>query len=282
MVALSHGAPNKLFIYQYYVSGESKLQSAWHTWTLGANDTILNADFIESELHLIVSRPDGVYLEVMTVTANSFDGDQKFSARLDRQIDETKVSGLTYNSTTNRTSFTLPYAPLPDEKHVLVAWSGNDDFKTGQKVRFSVSGATVTVTSDGNLKHFRFGRTFKARYVFSQLEVREQTNGGGQTVVAEGRINVRRMTLTYGKSGYFRVEVTPRGRDTYTNVMSGRVVGNSNSLLGQVSLIEGVFRVPVMARNIDVNIELVSDEFLPFAILSADWEAMFVVRSRRI
>jgi hypothetical protein len=33
--------------------------------------------------------------------------------------------------------------------------------------------------------------------------------------VGEGRINVRRMTMTYGKSGYFRVEVTPRGRDTY-------------------------------------------------------------------
>jgi hypothetical protein len=37
-----------------------------------------------------------------------------------------------------------------------------------------------------------------------------------------------------------------------------------------------------MARNIDVTIELVSDEFLPFSILSADWEGMYVIRSRRI
>jgi hypothetical protein len=31
---------------------------------------MLNADFIGSDLHLIISRPDGVYLEVMTVTTS--------------------------------------------------------------------------------------------------------------------------------------------------------------------------------------------------------------------
>jgi hypothetical protein len=142
--------------------------------------------------------------------------------------------------------------------------------------------ATCSSTVPGNLQYFRFGRVLKSRYVFSQFEIREQSAGGGSTTVAEGRINVRRMTLTYGKSGYFRVEVTPRGRDKYTTIMTGRQVGNSLSLLGQVSLTEGVFRVPVMVRNIDVTVELTSDEFLPYAILSADWEGMFVIRSRRL
>jgi hypothetical protein len=87
LVALSHNAPSKLFIYQYFVSGESKLQSAWHTWTFGPNDTILNADFIGGDLHLIISRPDGVYLEVMQVSSSTFDGDQAFTARLDRTGD---------------------------------------------------------------------------------------------------------------------------------------------------------------------------------------------------
>jgi hypothetical protein len=70
MVALSHDAPNKLFVYQYYIVDDTKLQSAWHTWTFGANDTVLNADFIGSDLHLVISRPDGVYLEVLTVTTS--------------------------------------------------------------------------------------------------------------------------------------------------------------------------------------------------------------------
>jgi hypothetical protein len=54
--------------------------------------------------------------------------------------------------------------------------------------------------------------------------------------------------------------------------MSGRRSVQQPSLLGEVALNEGVMKVPVMARNIDVDIELVSDEFLPFSILSADWE----------
>jgi hypothetical protein len=178
------------------------------------------------------------------------------------------------------TSFDLPFIPSDDEEYSLIAWEGNVDFKVGRKVKFQRTGTSIAVT--GNLQYFRFGRKIKARYVFSQLMVREAQSGGGQTAIGEGRINVRRMTLTHGKSGYFRVEVTPRGRDTYTNVMSGRVIGNSNSLLGEVSLVEGVFRVPVMGRNTDITVELVSDEALPFSILSADWEGMFTIRSRRL
>jgi hypothetical protein len=281
IVALSHNEPSKLFIYQFFVSGESKLQSAWHTWTFGEEGTILNADFLGSELHLLISRPDGVYMEVLPVATSVTEGAQQFSVHLDRAVDETQVTGLSFNGTT--TSFTLPYTVDDPSQFVLVAWEGNDVFKVGRKVPFTITGGNVvTVSALSALSHFRFGQTITARYVFSQLEVREQAAGGGQTSVGEGRINVRRMTLRHGNSGYFRVEVTPRGRDTYTNVMSGRQVGSGVSLLGEVALTEGAFRVPVMTRNTDATIELVSEEFLPFSILSADWEGMFVIRSRRI
>jgi hypothetical protein len=252
MVALSHNAPSTLFVYQYYLANGSKLQSAWHKWTFDPTDTILNADFIGSDLHLIISRPDGLYLEVMTVNSGFIDpaGDQPFSFHLDRQLNETQVSALTYDAVSDTTSFTLPYTPQAGETFSLVAWSGNDPkFKTGRKLAFTRSGATITVTAKGNLQHFRFGRVFKARYVFSRFEIRESASGGGETVVSEGRVNVRRMSLAHGKSGYFRVEVTPRGRDTYRTIMSGRQVGNSQSLLGEVALIDGTIKVPVMAAT---------------------------------
>jgi hypothetical protein len=283
LVALSKQAPNKMFVYQFYMANDTKLQSAWHTWTFGANDTILNADFIGSDLRLVISRPDGLYLEVVTVNTAHVDaeGSQPFSVHLDRRLTEAQCT-TAYSAGTNQTTITLPFTPQAGEDFKLVAWSGNADFKVGQKVTFTRAGNVLTVTKPGNLQHYRFGRTVVSRYRFSQFEIRENSAGGGQTAVGEGRVNVRRMTLTFGKSGYFRIEVTPRGRDTSTAVMTGRQVGNSLSPIGSPALIEGVIHAPVMARNIDVTIEVVSEEFLPFSLLSADWEGMYVIRSRRV
>lgn len=282
MVLLSHNAPSTLFVYQYHIADGTKLQSAWHSWTFPSTDTVLNADFIESDLHLLISRPDGVYLEKLNVNSGSVDLDpSNFSTHLDRVVTEGQLPALVYDPANDVTSFQVPYMPQFGEDYVLVAGHGNTGFAAGQKVRFTLVGNVVTLASPGNLTHFQFGRTFKARYVFSPLQLREQAAGGGQTSVGEGRINVRRMTITYGRSGYFRVEVTPRGRDTYTTLMTGRQLGSNASLIGQPAIVQGVLRVPVMARNTDVTIELVSDQYLPFSILSADWEAMYVIRSRR-
>lgn len=280
MVFPTVDTPNQLFIYQYHIADGAKLQSAWHKWTFDATDHILNVDFIESTLHLLISRPDGVYLETLNVNSGATEVDESFDVHLDRRVNEATVTGLGYDATLDQSSFTLPYAPQSGESYVLVASKGNPVYKSGQVVPYTISGSTVTCK--GFLPHFRFGRTFMARYVFSTLQVREQAAGGGQTAVGEGRINVRRLTVTYGNSGYFRFEVTPRGRDTTTTIMTGRQIGSNLSLIGQPALNQGVIHVPVKARNIDATIELRSDKPLPFSILSADWEGMYVIRSRRM
>jgi hypothetical protein len=55
---------------------------------------------------------------------------------------------------------------------VLVAWSGNDSFKVGQKVAFTR--VAMSSPSQGQPQHFRFGRIVKSRYVFSQFEIGKQ------------------------------------------------------------------------------------------------------------
>ena len=70
LVALSSDEDNALYVYQYYVSQNRRLQSAWHKWTYGSSstDSILNIDFIENELFIINERSDGVYLEKIDVS----------------------------------------------------------------------------------------------------------------------------------------------------------------------------------------------------------------------
>ena len=72
IVALSSDEDNALYVYQYYVSQNRRLQSAWSKYTFGtaSTDKILNVDFIENELFLINERSDGVYLEKINVNLN--------------------------------------------------------------------------------------------------------------------------------------------------------------------------------------------------------------------
>ena len=90
------------------------------------------------------------------------------------------------------------------------------------------------------------------------------------------------MSVLYNNAGYFRVEVTPFRRGTYRYIFSGRVVGSGRNILGQAAIEEGKFSFPVMAKNDQVEIELINDTYLPSFFLSAEWEAFYVIRSRRL
>jgi hypothetical protein len=114
------------------------------------------------------------------------------------------------------------------------------------------------------------------------MVIKEESIGGGQMTIGEGRIQLRKVAMLYNNSGYFRVEVTPFRRNTYEYIFSGRVVGSGKNLIGRVSIEQGKFKFPVAAKNDQVQIEIVNDTFLPSYFLSAEWEAFYTIRSRRL
>lgn len=283
VAVLSANSPNKVFTYRYYWGGDEKLQSAWSEWEFPAGDTVLNVDFIESSVWLVVSRSDGTYIESMDIEPGRTDTGGTFVVHLDRRVDETGVGSRTYNAGTNQTTFIVPYLLVDATQFQLYAWHGDATFKPGQQLQFthSVVGSTTLITVTGNLTKFFFGRRYVFRYRFSPLVMREQAKGGGEQAITGGRLQVRYMNVAYSHTGYFRAEVTPVGRDTYSYVFSGRVVGSVLSQIGKPGIQEGSFKFPVQSQNTGVTIDLVNDSPFPCAFLSAEWEGFFHIRSRR-
>ncbi len=283
IVGLSKNERNALYVYRYYFNGGEKLQSSWSRWTFPATDTILSMDFIESTLWMVVARPDGTYIESMRIEPGAADAPAKFSVHLDRRVSQDDVTGLAYDASTNTTSFTVPYPITSVAEYDLVAWYGNPVIKAGRKLVYtaSIGASSTTITTSGNLTDFFFGRRYEFRYRFSTPIIRENSAGGGTQPVGEGRLQLRNMTLTYNNSGYFRAEVTPVARATFSYVYSGRTLGSSASLVGEPSIGEGTYRFPVQSKNTEVVIDLINDTYLPCAFLSAEWEGFFTIRSRR-
>jgi hypothetical protein len=280
LIALSAKEANSLYVYRWYFEGGEKHQSAWYRWDFG-DCRILNCSFIESDVWMVVARADGVFIEHVSLEPGRVDAPSSMLVHLDRRLDDLDVQA-TYDAVSNTTSFDIPYE-LNGETYQVVAWHGNVEkaYRPGKLVPFTVSGRKITVP--GTLTKFFFGRQYAMRYRFSKLMIREEAmGGGGFQPIGMGRIQVRKMAMTFNNTGYFRVEVTPAQRDTYTYTFSGRVVGSGKNIIGTISLEEGRFSFPVAARNEEVDISIVNDSFLPCGFLSAEWEAFHSIRSVRI
>lgn len=280
LVALSEERRNSLFIYRYFWNGSDKLQSSWSRWDFPESMSILDCAFIESNLWMLVSRPDGTYVEYVSLEPGQADPGVNFVCHLDRRVDQDRVVPV-YDPVTDTTTLTKPWTWQPDETYELVAWYGDATRKAGTIITYTDEGPTITVK--GKLTRFFLGVRYCMRYRFSTLIIREEAQGGGGfQPIGEGRIQLRKMSLSFAATGYFRAEVTPYGRDTYRYVFSGRVVGSGRNPLGDISVDDGTFRFPIMSKNNQVVIELANDTFLPSYFLSAEWEAFFVIRSRRL
>jgi len=285
IVVLTEEAPNELYVNNFYWASNEKMQSAWHKWTLSASAEIKHAQFIESTLYLIVKRDDGlVHFEKMNLEPKRTEPNWTFDVRLDRKITDADFYALLYDPIADVTRITLPYR-LYGTPTTIVTPGGNAAPGTVIAVEDSgvLGGRTwIDLLGDQTSESFIVGEAFEFRYTFSRFYIREAADEEGETVVDSGRLQLRRLALQYADSGYFRVEVRPRNRPSYAYPFTARILGSSKNVLAEESLETGRFMIPIMARNYDVEIDIVNDTPLPCYILSAEWEGFYQSRAQRL
>jgi hypothetical protein len=281
LIALTNKEPNAIYVYKFFWSNTEKLQSSWSKFTLDSNASILNADFLLSNLLLVVKRPDGVYLETMNMALGALDSDEPFHIHLDRKV-QLPSSALTYsNGYTIINQTTLGYAPqygvnklviktgagLTPSTIVDVLWDG-----TTAKVLGNFTGATATL-----------GQAYTFNYQLSPIVMKmAATSVASQKSDSEGRLQVRKISFVFSDTSFFTVSVQPIGRDVNTYTYSGKVLGQTSGSIGLTTSSLGKFTVPVISRNTTVKISVKNDTPLPCALLSADWEGMYVKRSKQV
>jgi len=280
---LTSGDVNSVYVYKFYWQGNTKLQSSWSKWTFPSTDTLLAAEFIESTLYLVIQRSDGCYMERIAVESGAADTDSDYITYLDRRVTEAQCSE-SYDAGTDVTTITIPFSAATSDTHTLVVRGGNTNLGNpeGYMLPFEFASATtITVSGDHRTTKYYFGRNFASRYVPSTLLIRKNV-GNAVVAVLEGRLQLRNGALNYDRTGYFRVNVTPLGRDTYTYIFSGRVLGSVNNIIGAVAIETGRFKFPVQAENTKTEIEIVADSHLPMFITSLEWEGFYHDRAKRI
>lgn len=275
----SSEARNELYIYKFYWNNTEKLQSAWSKWVFPSGDQILSGEFILSDLYLVIQRSDGLYIEVMSTALGEIGANEPFHVHLDRKL---TVAGS--DVTTDGTNCYIAEADLPgplSEGTWEAVVANGQTRKAGIRVPITWdagnSRAVLPAGFDGN--ELIVGRAYTFRYQFSPITLKVQA-GTAQKADTIGRLQLRNMQLNFSDTGYFKVDVTPTGRSTYNYVFSGKTLGLSSATLGTPNLETGLFKFAVLAKNTDVEIEINSNAPLPVSLLSADWEGMYVKRSK--
>lgn len=283
LVAATLRERNALYVYKYFWANNEKLQSSWSKWTFPTTDTILNVEFIASDLFFIINRADGVYFEKMTVSLGDIGTGEPFNVHLDRKVQLTS-SALSYAAgyTTINTA-NIGYTPENGTGlYQAVVKDTVGTIKAGEVLEVEVIAGVPKIKGNYAACSLTFGRKYTLSYALSTITIKQAQAGGGQKSDTEGRLQLRKIAFNYANSGYFRIEVTPSGRETYSYVFSGKVLGATSATIGRYNISNGRFIAPVVSRNIGTSIVIKNDSPLPSSFLSADWEGLYVKRSQSV
>ena len=298
LVLLGTENPNKLYVNRWlYGEGFSKALNAWFTYTLNSNRSILNIDFIGTDLILVIEEANGVTLEKIPFETNFREPNAEFEYHLDHKVTEaTSGVSVAYNSATGISTFTVPYRLranmniigrylASNETSTFVDAEGNTKtLVSGQALTTTNTsdGSTSTITATGDFRNSKFiiGEPYEMHYRFSKQRLTQ--GGGGASELISGRLQIHHFYIKYEDSGFFQVEVTPENRDTSLHKFTGRLLGAASASIGQINLDTGTFKVPIMSKSDRVSIDVKNNTFLPTLLASAEYEGVFHMRSRRI
>ena len=298
LVCLGTDEPNKLYINRWiYGQQYQKILNSWSTFTINGNRSIKNVDFIGSDLFLVIEEANGITLEKIPFENQFTETNATFEYRLDHKVTEATTGvSVAYNSSTNISTFTVPYR-LRANMNVVGRYLGSGEtstfvneqgttitLKPGRLIPTSNStdGSTSTITATGDYRNSKFiiGEPYEMHYRFSQQRMTAGSGGQAGGELLSGRLQLHHFYIKFEDTGFFNVEVTPDNRDTSTYKFTGKFLGENT--IGAVNLESGFFKVPVMSRADRVNIDVKNNTFLPTTLASAEYEAMFHMRSRRI
>ena len=263
---------NDLYVYQQSWAGEQKLQNAVFKWKFAtSSDTLVSYTVVGSTLYILLER-DGTWRVESMYTARSKDSQNQDNFDYPVSLDGKQSLAGTYAD--GRTTWTTV---LPDEGTRLVVlgnqWSAISvtSRQSGSAVVIDKSGSFLEVQNDtsttfsvqGDYSDYPVisGRDVDMSVQLSQQFVRDESG-----VPMDGTLQLKRMQVHYRSTGYFKVSITPPGRQLHYSEYTGKQVGLF-SFASAGSLPEtGTFPAKVLSSAAGVDIVLSSNNPSPVNI----------------
>lgn len=252
LIALTDEDKNECYVYKWYNSSEERLQSSWSKWVFSKDV----ASVALNNAKIFFTFEDGSY-EVMDLA-------------------EVNDNILLDHKVTNKFPTAIPVDYLTDamicvtEEGLNLGHYDTEDIslETNPVLKYLQTGKTIT-----------FGEPYTFKYQLSEQVFKPNEQGASDLA----RLQLRKVNFKFSNTGQFKVDVESVGRDKATSEFTGRILGQSNNLLDQSSIVpDGNFEVGVQSQAKTTKITIINDSYLPSVFQSAEWEGFVTLRNQRL
>lgn len=280
MLYLTTGAESRIYVYKYLFLNGTRMQSSWSYWDM--QGTVVGAEFIGSEVFLVIKRGSYYYLEKMTFSYNTKDfSDEPYRLFMDRKKETDLIREEDYDSMSDTT--TIDISTFYNNTQELPSGCLYGVVDTEGYLTVVPTGQT-TVTLQGNLTGQKvfIGQLFEFKVIFSDIYIKDESKDGSSSTVKEGRLQVQRFSLNYENTGYFKVLVDTLDKgNVYTYEHTGNNL-DSNASMDALNLRSGKFNIPIQSLNTQVALILSTSTPSPIALVGASWQGNYNARAKRL
>lgn len=274
LVLNSFNDPKALYVYKYYWSGNQKVQNAWGRWEFPNSNRVHWAGFLDNYLYVIIDRDGNLCLEKIKFDEDVYTNEAQYTSHLDRRLTIDDVT-MTYDPVNEKTFVVLPYTTSGTVEII----SATDEVIAFRNTVTKIASNEFSVPGDiTDANALWVGLPYTFSYEFS----RQYMHTVKGSLMLEGRLQLRYMSLEYHNTAYFKFTVAQPGRDPVTTVFDGVFIGGQGAVLGQASFATGTKRIPLMANAGDVKLTITNDGPFGNAFGAAEWQAIYSPKSKRI
>lgn len=263
---------NTVYLYEYLWDEGERAQTAWSSWVFRDDMSIFHTEFFEDSLYILGYIGTDIHILDIPI--------QRDTEEDDLLVNETLLGGVHLD---HRTVEVVPVdtvtglTHLPADIELLDAIQGEGCPNPGLRASIkSWDGNTLVFKRDMLGGDVFIGMKYRSSITPTQPFVRDRD---GRPILTS-KLIIGKMFINYGDSGDFNVDVT--AGYSYTERNPGRVLGSQSSVIGEYSLMDGTFPVPVREQNNKSSITIWSESPYPFTIQDIEWDGKYHKRGTRM
>jgi hypothetical protein len=176
-----------------------------------------------------------------------------------------------YDSTTNLTTWTLPYEDTDELKVIKDINSDVPGAELKQTLITRPTPNTIAYPGDVSANLVHIGKKFSTYTIFTQPMLKSSGEGGPE-VDNTATYTVSNFTLDFYQSSGFNVEVTYKDGTVRDHKYSGYLTQNTDFTIGQFNFNTDSWHVPIRTKGRRwVQVKVESDGYVPFNPYGARW-----------
>lgn len=270
IILLGKTGSDDVFGYKYFQVSEQRQQAAWFKWKL--NNPLIYHFIINDEYFFLDS---DYYLQsvklVQTETDPSIVQDNvDFLLHVDNH---TTVSGGSFNSTTNITTFTgvswLNTVTTPNHDLVVIDTNTNSA-RVGRYAKPTVNGTSFTLPGNWSSATLTIGYIYPYEVKFPTFYPTRQQGNASRADVNSSLV-LHRIKFHFGKIGLYETTLERVGKTDYTEVYESTELDEYDASDAPY-LEEFIKTVPVYEKNTNVDVTLRSSHPAPATLRAVSWE----------